>query len=680
MAVTGLSLCFLPGITSGQGQPFTATGNLIYRNLDSEDEKNWNFDQNYNLSLTQECTSALEFNSNFRYSYLMEKDEDDSSRINPYANLSLRNDIFSSTLGINYDRIENSDQPIYDNWSWDATWFSQWEETWPALRFTYNESYSKDDASPHQRDSKSTLLNTGIYYEWRFLEASYDYRLSNTDDYARNTDSQNQHHNASLQLSPSWTLWDNRVSVSLSQRGTYNHDRTKDKIGAGNDYFLEARQVTGFYALDSSPDEGKLAVNHALTDKNYQVGAGIEIADPIDHHNIGFLARDRAVNRMQVYFDRELKTAERDKLTWDFYLSDDGEEWHKLPTPPRVAYEFDPEEVLTLAVVTINTPVIHYGKLVLRTTTNIFDPFQVTEIEVGEARIATSDTVEHTFENWRSETSLSVSYMPIENWTLSTHLSYDYEHRENSENLDEDEIETSYDLNSDYYLNRYFWLTLGISENRTDYKNNSNAFNAYENPDEKNRSYTAGWKATPIDTIDLSLVYTHSEDYEDGDKTDTSDNINFNLAAQIYPDVSADFSGYWNKNDEESDFTWHFDLTARLTESTTFDCYNDNMDRYGMSLNWRPSDIFSLTSRIDRDDESDTNRFSNNISWVCTETLRSSFNYNLTDDQGSLDHLFSYNLNWIPCDLITIINNFSYLESEENGRTISWNVQLSLRY
>ena len=659
------------------GQPMSATANLNYRITETEEDSTWDFTQSYNLSYLQEITAALNFDGNIRYNYNMSNEGDDGSQLNPNLNLTLRNDLFSASLGTTLRRLDYDEQALRESWSWDASCFSQWDEKWPSLRLNYNESYSRDDANPRQQDDKSTQTGIGINYEWRFLEFSYDYRLTNSYDYVDNNSFVSNYHHATLQLSKSWSFWQDRATIGMDQRLTYDHNKSENNVGAGNEFLTIARRLTGSYAIDNTPTEGELSENRALTDRNYLVSAGIQIAVPINYHNIGFLAEDRSVNRIKVYFDRELKASETQKLNWQIYISEDGLEWTKTSDLALVSYEFDPVNVQTVAVINNGYLINSYGKIVVRTTENLFEPIYITEIEVGEVQIAETDQVKTTRENWLSESSLNFSLAPLDNWTLSANFDYLEDHRQESDRPDDTRTEINGSLTSDYYLNRYFWLTLGANENRK--KDETDGFSE-DDKEDLSRSYTAALKSTPLETLDISLVYTHGENFEDGDKTSTYDNLNFSLAAQIYPDVSADFSTFWNKSDEETDFTWRFDATARLTRKINLDLYCDNLDRYGLNLNWRPSDIFSLTSLIDRDDEAETNTLGSTLAWVCTKTLRSSVNYYLTDSPESLDQRISFNCNWTPCPLINLSSDLNYLDSQANGNTLNCSLRLNLRY
>ncbi|MCK5681763.1 hypothetical protein KAI46_13220, partial [bacterium] len=51
-----------------RGAPVSATASFRYDQLDSDGDKHWGFDQNYNLSFTKELSSSLNFTSSVRYS------------------------------------------------------------------------------------------------------------------------------------------------------------------------------------------------------------------------------------------------------------------------------------------------------------------------------------------------------------------------------------------------------------------------------------------------------------------------------------------------------------------------------------------------------------------------------------------------------------------------------------
>lgn len=667
--------------------PLSASANLNYNATETDSDSNWNLNQSYNLSLSRDLTSALTLSGDLRHNRNSASDAAAGNQTSPTLNLSLRNDLFSSSLGATASRLVYEDQPTRDTWSWNFSSFSQWEDKWPAVRLFYNETYSQDDAD--EQDEKSSMFGSGFNYQWNFLECSYDYRLSENWDKINDESSRSQAHHATLELQKSWNFFDQRLTTGISQRLTYDYNTSTSYVGAGNEYFLPANQVDTFYALDSSPDDGVLPLYPALTDHSFQASAGIDIANPIEYHNLGFRARDRQVNRIKIFFNRELSLKEQLRLSYRLYLSDDGDEWLPSTAVVRVSYEFLPATVQTVAIIDLDTAVADFGKLLLRTDQVFFDPVSICELEVGERRIAQTDKVTNDYQNWLSDSSLSLSLRPRENWTISANLRYQEEHRRDNDGFDDIEIDLNGSLTSDYYFSHWFWLTLGYSENHNQQKPGRPEAGDEE---ENSRSYNAALKSAPLETLDLALIYTHSESDESREQSDqnendtspedsgASDSLSFSLAAQLYPDVSADFSSNWNRNDDSSDFNWRFDLTARMTEKLNLDTYCDNLDTYGAQLSWRPSDIMSLSTNIDRDDPGETLLAGAHLAMVWTDTLRSSFSYQYTDSPDTTDHSISFNGNWVPSRLISLTTNCRLLQSAANGSSLNWGCYLSLRY
>ena len=655
-------------------KPFAATANWRYDRADNNGEKSWSFDQNYNLSLTKELSSGLDFTSSIRYSRDSSDVGDDSSRINPSLSFNLRNDLFSSVLGATYSRFERHDRPITETWSWNANWLSQWDEIWPLLRFNFNESYQQDDASPRQIDSQSRQFSTGISYNWRFLESSYDFNYSTSVDNVHDASVDSERHSANLNLEESWDLWGQLVSFSVGQRLSYNSTEESSEVGAGNDYFVRDYRVRGFYALDNTPEEGELDPNPALTDGNFQASAGINIASSLELHNIGFQPDSFSVNRVKIYFTSELTLVQQQQLIWEFYESDDGDEWQKNFIAPFIRYEYDPLNFITVAV--IDLPVFikrrDYAKLVLSPSSTLFETISVSELEAGEQKIAESDTVttESTFFNSESRASLIVR--PVADWSLSSDVLYRY----NSTDPGTVDHEVNASLYSDYYWNRYFSFTIGVTENQ-------GWSDDVDDVEESNRSYSLVIRSFPLDTLDATLSFMRTEQYEDGDLIETSDSINAYLTAQLYPDVTATFTAGWTSGDEGSDFTWRVDCTARLTPRMNLEIYCDDLTLYGATFNFRPSDVLALSSSFDRDDDNEKNTFTSSVSWITSDTIRTSLAYFWDDSPQGSNHGLHGSVTWELSTLFTLRSNVSYLLSrgdDENEDSFFWSLQLNMRW
>jgi hypothetical protein len=655
-----------------QAAPAGATANLRYEKIDNDGDKSWRFDQNYNLSFTKELSSSLDFTSSVRYSQDSSSDDNDGSRINPSMTLDLRNDIFSLLLGSSFNRTKEDSEPTDDSWSWNANWMSQWDEIWPALRWNYDESYRSDDASPSQTDSSSRQYGAGINYGWRFFEGYYDFSYIKSTDDVRNTSTEGKRHSANVNLNESWDFWDQYVSLSVGQRVSYNFSQDDVKVGAGNDYFIRDYRVRAYYAIDNQPEDGELPLNLALTDGNIQDSAGIDIANPTELHNLGFQPDTFAVNRVLIYFSDELTLQQQQLLVWEFYVSDDGDEWHRTPVAPFVRYEYDPLNFLTTAVVDLPFYVERrkYGKLLVSTSAMLANPVSISELEAGERRIATSDTVstDSTFIN--SESRVSLTIRPLADWSINSNVLYRYS--DNDPGVVSKEIHAS--LFSDYYWNRYFSFTVGITENRSE---------SEDVVDEGNRSYSLSITSSPLDTFDATLSFMKSEQYEDGSMIDDTNSVSAYFSAQLYPDVTASLSINWDDG-EDSEVTWRFDSTLRLTERMNLDVYCDDGTLYGGTYNYHPSDILACSLGVDRDNDAQSTIVNSSISWITSDTVRISLSYYLDDIPERTDHGLQSSLTWDPSPLFTVQNDISYQVSRggvDDGRdSLYWSISLNMRW
>jgi len=656
---------------SVQAAPVGAMANLRYEKIDNDGDKSWQFDQNYNLTFTKELSSSLEFTSSVRYSRDSSSDNNDSSRINPSMTLDLRNDIFFLLLGSSFNRIKEDSEPTDDSWSWNANWMSQWDEIWPALRWNYDESYRSDDASPSQTDSSSKQFGAGLNYEWRFFDGYYDFNYTKSTDDVHNTSAVEKRHSANVNLNENWNFWGQFLSLSVGQRVSYNFSQDDVKVGAGNDYFIRDYQVRAYYAIDNQPEDGELPLNLALTDGNIQDSAGIDIANPTELHNLGFRPDTFAVNRVRVYFTDELTLAQQQLLFWEFYASDDGDEWHRSPIAPFVRYEYDPLNFLTTAVIDLPFYVErrNYGKLMVSTPVLLANPVSISELEAGERRIATSDTVstDSTFVN--SESRVSLTIRPLTDWSINSSVLYRYS--DNDPGVVSKEIHAS--LFSDYYWNRYFSFMIGVTENRRE---------SEDVVDESNRSYSLTITSSPLDTFDASLSFMKSEQYEDGSLTDDTNSISAYLSAQLYPDVTASLSINWDDG-ENSEITWRFDSTLRLTERMNLDIYCDDGTLYGGTYNYHPSDILAFTLGADRDDDAQSTIVNSTVSWITTDTVRTSLSYYFDDAPERTYHGLQSSLTWDPSPLFTVQHDISYQVSrggDDDRDSLYWSISLNIRW
>jgi hypothetical protein len=352
-------------------------------------------------------------------------------------------------------------------------------------------------------------------------------------------------------------------------------------------------------------------------------------------------------------------------------VSDDGDEWFRSPVAPLVHYEYDALNLLTVAVVDlpVYVEIRKFGKLVLSSTALLVNPVSISELEAGERRLAGSDTVNLRSTSINSESRSSLTVRPLEDWSINANVLYRY--FSNDPGIVSKEIHAS--LFSDYYWSRYFSFTVGVNENRDETEGSE---------DEINRSYSLTVNSSPLDTFDATLSLIHSEQYEGGSQTETSDSVNAYFTAQLYPEVTASLSINWN-NGDESDVTWRFDSSMRLSERMNLDIYCDDGTVYGGTYNYHPSDILTFSLSLDRDDDVGSTVANSAVSWLTSETVRTSLSYYLDDAPEGTDHGWHASLTWDPSRLFTIQSDINYQirrGSIDDRNALYWSLQLSLRW
>ena len=88
----------LPGLA--HADPLSLSANLSYNSTEVENEDtDWRFNQSYNLNLNREFTSSLSANADLRYNRYSASEGNDGQQFAPSAYLTLRNDIFTASLG-----------------------------------------------------------------------------------------------------------------------------------------------------------------------------------------------------------------------------------------------------------------------------------------------------------------------------------------------------------------------------------------------------------------------------------------------------------------------------------------------------------------------------------------------------------------------------------------------------
>jgi len=189
--------------------------------------------------------------------------------------------------------------------------------------------------------------------------------------------------------------------------------------------------------------------------------------------------------------------------------------------------------------------------------------------------------------------------------------------------------------------------------------------------------------SAPLSTLDLSIGATRNENYEDDDRQSTTHNYTLYTTAVLFPDLNSSLDllyGTTDNVDGEDSRTYgaQCTLTARLSPELTADLtgdYNknkaetDSESKGGtLTLNWRPSDIFSLRGSGNRTwekEEDDTTNFNMVLSLVPTHKIQLNLGY-FYADSTSTTQKFNFFWSWMVNQIFSVNVNGSYQIAEKD--------------
>jgi outer membrane scaffolding protein for murein synthesis (MipA/OmpV family) len=202
----------------------------------------------------------------------------------------------------------------------------------------------------------------------------------------------------------------------------------------------------------------------------------------------------------------------------------------------------------------------------------------------------------------------------------------------------------------------------------------------------------------PLPTLDLSLGYTRTHNYEGGDEISQSDQVNGNVTAEIYPDLTVGLSPSWTRNrslDTGAKTTnYGFTLTSsvrlnpRMNLTANLNYFNSTTDsantedqagstksrQYGATLSYRPSDVLLVSSSLQRDEESDNTSLSGNLAWLFTRSVQANAgaSYSLSDSNSEQ---YNASVHWSISRNLSLQGTGGYQVADSGN---SWNLGTSL--
>ena len=654
------------------------SGNWQYQQTGNGENRK-SYRQNYNLDFDHEITEAITLSGSTRYNH--NRDEGRvTEMLYPTLGFAVTNDIFRLDFSGTATERTNSEGPDQSDRFWDARWDSAWSrDWWPEFRLNYGEERSWDDQRPRVVDKDSSQMALDVDWEtaWDIAPARtyYSYYKNEGTDRVTGLDDTNENHYARLELGRSF--WANRFTFSFSQQYSSNHGESEGPIGSPRPCTIY-QCVAG---VDDEPDEGTLPVNFNLIDNDYETSA--LVIEPDEEMNIGVRVDRQKIDLVYLYTVEDLLPADQN-FTWDLWVSEDGYDWeeiHWVTVLSKYNRSFRRFE--------IDIPGVkeNYLKLVADVTPRHAVAFS--EVEV--MRRAVSEKEERDFESHTTDLGLG--------FRLTADLNLHY-----SLSLDRSESDSSYAENQSqdrrtqagtlaWTPSPYFSPSLNVSE----CQENNNGDNETQQPDTLTRSYSISITSEPLSTLDLSSSVTRSENYEDDKKISTTDSYSLYVTAVLFPDLDSSLDlTYSTTDDEERDentrtFGARTYLTARLSPKLTADLtgeYNKSMGETDsvskdatLTLNWRPSDIFSLRGSANytwEEDEADRSNYTVAMSVLPSDKTQVSLTYSYAQSTSTTEN-YGISCNWTINRIFSMNLNGSYqIKEDENPWSISG--QLAARF
>lgn len=630
--------------------PISLYGNWQYQKTGNGESRE-SFRQNYNVDVESEITEAMTLGGSVRYNR-----DWTEGRVNellyPTLNFMINNDIFRFDLsGTATERINSETADMSDR-SWDTNLYSTWRrDWWPGLRLSYGEEYSSDDQSVHIVDMDSSNFQFDTDWDLGAVKAFYNYFYNEGKDRVADSKDTTDNHFARLEINNSF--WDNRFNFGWS--GQYSNIKQEFSGPVGTPRPVHAFQGLSGVPLD--PSHGTLQETPALINCDFKTSA-LEI-QPDEKENIGIRVDCQEVDLIYLYtLDNSSRIAH--DFHWDLYFSDNGSDWdlnatdiHHSYNSSLLRFEFDIPKVQKdyIKLVTVQTPE---------------EAVSISEMDVMCR--TESKKEESTYENFLTDVHLG--------FRLTTDLNMNY-----SLSLETGTMDPGSDKDRQnqagiisWTPSRYFVPSLSASENRQDYE---------DQPDTVSRSYSFMIASEPLSTLDLSIGTTRNENYEDGDRQSTTHNYTLYTTAVLFPDLNSSLDllyGTTDYVDGEDSRTYgaQCTVTARLSPELIADLtveYNknkaetDSESKGGtLTLNWRPSDIFSLRgngSRTWEKEDDDTTNFNMVLSLVPTHKIQLNLGYSYANSTSTTQK-YSFFWSWMVNQIFSVNVNGSYQIAEKD--------------
>jgi len=435
--------------------------------------------------------------------------------LTPTARLSLVNDIFLAQLsGSSTTRKSRTKQSTGQ--SWDTTLGSTWNiPYWPSVHFTYGERTDDVDDT-----LKTTYSSTGATWDLRLAKLSYQHSKSRDEDRAQPSFIESDSH--FTRIESEGDLWEKRIAYNFAQQ----YQQSSLDASQGSTPAVSGDAWGKIDPLEpTAPGNVYLAPIDDTGNRTNLGGGATLTANFNDRLHISFRQTDNLglpLNILRIYTDGPAAEA----LVWSLYIDPTHtNSWQQVVASEPLQGVFVDDEQGQRIEITLPGDLAEDE--ILLTALNLTGPLTITKVEA--VSFLASD---FSSKNTDLLTNVSLRIRFTRTLSASTNLTL--------ERADSETDTGKFTKNHRILSGRLNWAptpyllpSLGFSENRDEQSGQT---------EQISRFYSMTIATIPLPTMRVVLSVTHNESFDGNLQTLGEERYTLSTKAQIYPDLSADWS------------------------------------------------------------------------------------------------------------------------------------------
>jgi len=468
--------------------------------------------------------------------------EVDVRTFRPYVWLSLRDPLYSGTVGYNEQEAttRTSGQTTTLTQQNYNAYFTWKPDGFPTTKILWNLTNTTDEPRSSV-DLQKDYVFLKSEYVYKGLDVWYAGTYQNTQNKISNSDSTQFGNEGRLIYNT--MLFNGRTSISTDNR--LNVTEFTNTSGGQGQLGLPVIPFVGLSSLNNTPTNGTLNSNPALIDGNLTASAGIDLVLPpvggvTDLRNMGIdLLTPAQLNSLQVWVSvtdaagnpvppQDVTNLLPTLFSWDIYTSSDNLTWTLYRTvqaapfgPFDSRFEIDFPTVTTRYIKVVTRPVLFAAV----SSTNVRQ-ISVTEIQAflntSAPSVKTSTT--QTFQYYSLDVRTLIFNSPFLSYDFNTYYS------DRSPNGVQ-QYNFSNSLQFNYIINNYLSSSANATVN----------YGAQGDATTLAFLYNASLLANPLQTLSNSLVFSGTNQTI-GNATDTSNSVVLYNTAHLYKGIDANLN------------------------------------------------------------------------------------------------------------------------------------------